>query len=321
MATPEIVPTVSEGVTSSAPGTGMFRLVTRSPRRHLPPAWLIAVLATVGSVVVLAAPAAAPATAPGTFSDVADSVPPSSPVTSDNAPTSSSEPRRLGATSFGPAQVADTTVSVTQSITLDEIPVGGRTVVDLRITNTGSSPATGITLRNDLPSGLTHFSSSPVGTIDGNSITWTLGDLAAGASTDVELTLRATQVGVLTNRVSVSSDSTAEVADTAVVTVTSTGLNPQLDSSTTTTAAPTTTAPATESGEPASVDAGRAELARTGNSGNWLLAGALALLAVGATIVEMSTRLPAMATLWTPERRRRRLNRPVFHPVRSRSTR
>jgi len=195
------------------------------------------------------------------------------------------------------AQTAPTTLTIEQSFSLEEIPIGSRTVDTIRIANTGAAIASGVVVRVDLPTGLTHFTSVPAGTIDGVTIMWNLGTLAPGAATEIELTVRATRSGSLSLRASVLSDATNEIVTNDILQITATGLSPEVAQT------------------PASAPAPPTELAETGAGTTWLFAAALGLLGIGVWALEASSRLPAMAGFRAP--RRRRLTRPVFHPVRT----
>lgn len=247
------------------------------PRRFKIRYWMLSFAAGLGAMVMLAAPAAAP-------------------------------PHPSG-TGLSP-QTAVTQLSIEQRFSLLEVPVGGRTIVTVTITNSGAVAASGVAVRSILPTGLVHLASTPTGDVQNQVISWSLGSIAAGESRTIDVTLRATSAGTLTHGVSVRSDLTEENEHNAVITITPSGLSPNVEQQ--------TGAPLPQSdGTPmsATIDG---ELARTGATLNWLFAGALALVAVGAFVLEASSRLPAMATLTgVRPRRRRRSNRSVFHPVRS----
>lgn len=87
----------------------------------------------------------------------------------------------------------------------------------LTVTNGGPNPATGVTVSDTLPTGLTYVSSAPAATVSGQTLSWTLGTLAANASqtitvtatAPVEATLLSTPATrTLTNTASVSSATT-----------------------------------------------------------------------------------------------------------------
>ncbi|HOO53398.1 MAG TPA: NosD domain-containing protein [Methanothrix sp.] len=74
----------------------------------------------------------------------------------------------------------------------------------INATNTGDVDLDEIVVRDQLPEGLEHILSTPVGTVDGRNITWALGKLAPGNSTVIELIARiegGTAPGNLTNQV------------------------------------------------------------------------------------------------------------------------
>ena len=110
-------------------------------------------------------------------------------------------------------QTATTVLTLAQRFSLEEVPVGGRTIVTITITNTGSTTAPGIALRSELPNGLLYLSSTPDGTENSGTVTWLLGALGANQSLTVDVTLRATQVGNYNHRVSVRSDISDETTD------------------------------------------------------------------------------------------------------------
>lgn len=248
------------------------------------PAWIGALAAGAAAVIVLAGPAAAPP----------------SPRPSHQGPV---DMRHVSATGSSQAlQVAFSELELEQFIVEEEVDLGGRTMIELTVLNVGITTLSGTTLRNEVPSGFVIESSDPSGTVSGNTITWALGTLPLDEEIVVTVTLRATQLGTFTNIAAVRSDATNEVSSRKQLIVTNTGFTPGV---TLTTPQP----------PPASGPMQNGELAATGPTLNWILAGALAMVAAGALALEASTRVPAMASLRGPTRRRP--DRPVFHPVRS----
>ena len=64
------------------------------------------------------------------------------------------------------------------------------------ITNSGDTTATNVTLTDQLPEGLAFVSSTPeAASSDGSTVTWSLGDIAAGESVSVTMMLTANNVG------------------------------------------------------------------------------------------------------------------------------
>jgi uncharacterized repeat protein (TIGR01451 family) len=86
--------------------------------------------------------------------------------------------------------------------------LGHELVYELNISNAGPSTATGVLLTDALPAGLEFIaaesSQGACANADG-TITCDLGELAAGAAATVRLTTRPTQLGVLTNSVTVGA--------------------------------------------------------------------------------------------------------------------
>ena len=110
----------------------------------------------------------------------------------------------------------------------DDTQIGllGTAQYTITITNGGSAPATGLTLTDIVPVGMTFVSANPTPTTvpaagtSGGTITWSLPDLAAdGGSTDITITLQGSAVGTHRNAATATSgDSTvSDYADTEVV--------------------------------------------------------------------------------------------------------
>lgn len=90
-------------------------------------------------------------------------------------------------------------------------PAGSNVTFTISVSNDGPSPATGVTLSDPLPSGLTYVSSAAAQgscRASGNLVTCALGSLAAGGSTLVTITARAgtgTAATTITNTATVSA--------------------------------------------------------------------------------------------------------------------
>lgn len=101
-------------------------------------------------------------------------------------------------------------VSITKSDNVDPVNAGGAFVYTLTISNDGPSIATGVTVTDMLPSGVSFTSGSgSQGTVTeaGGIVTASLGTLASGASATVTLNVSVADsaVGTVTNSASVSS--------------------------------------------------------------------------------------------------------------------
>ena len=75
----------------------------------------------------------------------------------------------------------------------------------ITVTNNGDGAATGATVVDTLPAGLTYVSSEPAGTASGSTVTWNVGDLAPDASETITLTVRGTTGGAKVNVATASS--------------------------------------------------------------------------------------------------------------------
>lgn len=102
-------------------------------------------------------------------------------VTSSPSPTATTTPGGPG----GTPERSDVTIAKAVS---DAAPEGGDQVTyTLTVTNQGTAPATGVVVRDDLPSGVTYVSSSPGCSIAGSVLTCAVGDLAPGESVSLEI--------------------------------------------------------------------------------------------------------------------------------------
>lgn len=105
---------------------------------------------------------------------------------------------------FRPADLA-----VTKQDSPDPVFVGNSLTYTIPVTNNGPFPATGVTLIDTLPAGVTFVSSnSSQGscTETGGVVTCILGNLANGASATVEIVVTPTANGTITNTASVSGN-------------------------------------------------------------------------------------------------------------------
>ena len=95
---------------------------------------------------------------------------------------------------------------------------GGTITYTLSVTNQGPLDAAGVEVVDTLPAGLTFAYSGLPHQVDGQSITWQVGDLAAGGSIQVsfEAEIEAAVLGIVTNSAAVSTTTTEfELSDNA----------------------------------------------------------------------------------------------------------
>jgi uncharacterized repeat protein (TIGR01451 family) len=119
------------------------------------------------------------------------------------------------------AAMAD--LSLTKVLTTaGAIHVGDNVTYALTVTNNGPANATGVTVTDTLPAGLTYVSNSCGATFASPTLTWNVGNLAVSASATCNLTATVNQAGVIINAASASGNETdptpANNAATAAVT-------------------------------------------------------------------------------------------------------
>jgi uncharacterized repeat protein (TIGR01451 family) len=88
------------------------------------------------------------------------------------------------------------------------------------VENTGETPLTNVAVTDILPANLSYVSSSPVGTVSGNTVTWLFASLPVGASETITIEYRATDVGSFENTASVTTTEEVSATATAAGTVT-----------------------------------------------------------------------------------------------------
>lgn len=190
------------------------------------------------------------------------------------------------------AQTDVAALAIEQSLDQTQLEVGGRTVVTIKIHNTGTAPATNIIVADTYAPGLSHFSSDPAGNVKRSTISWVIPTLGAGERATLVATLRATTEGTLTNRVAARSEGLREVVTSTVIRVSGSGLTPSEDDSAANNA---------QSGDP---------LPQTGLN---LTIGivALLLIALGAGVVELADQIAAIGRALIPN--------PTLTPIRPRN--
>ncbi len=90
----------------------------------------------------------------------------------------------------------------------------------ITVSNVGDGTAYSATLTDTLPAGLTYVSSDPEATVDGSTVTWSLGDLTRDNSATVALTVRGTEGGAHENAATAAAVGVGVVAQEARATTT-----------------------------------------------------------------------------------------------------
>ena len=85
-----------------------------------------------------------------------------------------------------------------------EASLGGEFTAELSLTAQGC--AANVVVRDTIPAGSSYVSSDPAASVNGNTLTWNIGDLNAGDTKRIKITLRADKEGTLVNCATVSAD-------------------------------------------------------------------------------------------------------------------
>jgi uncharacterized repeat protein (TIGR01451 family) len=96
-------------------------------------------------------------------------------------------------------------LTVTQKVSSSQVGLGGLTTIVVKVQNTGEGAASSLKVTDTMLSGLSILKGTPnVGSFNATTKTWTISNLAAGATAKLELTVRVSKVGEFTNTVDVS---------------------------------------------------------------------------------------------------------------------
>jgi uncharacterized repeat protein (TIGR01451 family) len=106
-------------------------------------------------------------------------------------------------------------LSLSKSVDRARPNVGETIAFEITVTNAGPSNATGVTVRDVLPSGLTFVSAAPsVGGYNASTGQWTVGNLASGASQTLVLRARVAAATVTTNTAEVIAADPVDIDST-----------------------------------------------------------------------------------------------------------
>lgn len=162
--------------------------------------------------------------------------------------------------------VAD--LAVAKSVSPASVRKGDQVAYTIVVTNHGPDGATGVIVRDQLPSGVTYLSSSG-GTYNSTTGAWTVGGLASGSSSTLTIKARVGQTGSITNTAEVAASNQRDP-------------DPNNDEATAGIAAAGPTLPPT-----GTRDSGRAPL-DLGQLAVWLLGFTLAAIAAGFSMAMAS---------------------------------
>ena len=85
-----------------------------------------------------------------------------------------------------------------------EVALGSEFMAELHLT--AQACAANVVVRDTVPANASYVRSEPAATVNGNQLTWQVGDLESGDSRDIKLWLKAEQEGMIVNCASVSAD-------------------------------------------------------------------------------------------------------------------
>src|SRR5438093_1588111 len=133
-----------------------------------------------------------------------------------------------------PGQAVTTTVgsapvlAVSKTDSPDPVAAGGNLTYTLSYSNTGNANATGVVLTDTVPANTTFVSATAGGTLASGVVTWSPGNLAAGASGSVQMVVRvasplANGTSITNSTYSIDSNETSPVSGASVSTATLAG--------------------------------------------------------------------------------------------------
>ena len=117
--------------------------------------------------------------------------------------------------------IDDPVIFLAKTVNVSTANVGDQVTFRIDFQNVGGAPLTGITLTDVLPDGLVAVSASDGGVVAGDTVTWSLPDLPAGAEKVVTLVARVGSGanGELVNRVTLTSRERSAEAASATLAV------------------------------------------------------------------------------------------------------
>jgi uncharacterized repeat protein (TIGR01451 family) len=95
-----------------------------------------------------------------------------------------------------PSVCTSVDLALTKTVDNSTPTQGGNVVFTIKVKNEGTGNATGVTVHDTLPVGMTFVSATPSGAYDAATKLWTIGNLNASAETTLTMTVRIDSVGV-----------------------------------------------------------------------------------------------------------------------------
>jgi uncharacterized repeat protein (TIGR01451 family) len=101
-----------------------------------------------------------------------------------------------------------------------EVPLGGTITYRIDVRNGGDLTARGCTVTDAVPASVQYVGSNPPASVNGTTLSWSLGDLGPGQTRSIELSFRAQQSTVVNNCATVTSLDGVTAQDCAATTIT-----------------------------------------------------------------------------------------------------
>ena len=116
-------------------------------------------------------------------------------------------------------------LSLTKTAAPTSVNVGSNVVYTLTVSNAGPAPATGVTVTDTLPAGLTYVSNDCGAAFAAPTLTWSVGALAVSASATCHVTATVTQPGPIVNIATATANEADPTPANATGTITITGVS------------------------------------------------------------------------------------------------
>src|SRR3989441_739252 len=147
-------------------------------------------------------------------------------ITNSTYSIDSNETSPVSGASVSTAVTSAPILAVSKTDSPDPVAAGGNLTYTLSYSNTGNANATGVVLTDTVPANTTFVSATAGGTLASGVVTWSVGNLAAGASGSVQMVVRvasplANGTSLTNGTYGVDSNETAPVSGAAVSTTVS----------------------------------------------------------------------------------------------------
>src|SRR5207249_4640233 len=144
-------------------------------------------------------------------------------ITNSTYSIDSNETSPVNGAAVSTATLAGPTLSASMTDAPDPVAAGGNLTYTIAYTNSGATGATGVVITDTVPANTTFVSATAGGTLASGVVTWSIGNLAAGASGSVQMVVRvasplANGTSISNSTYSIDSNETSPVNGAAVST-------------------------------------------------------------------------------------------------------